>query len=108
MMLTVETDAFGWAQKENLRTLGKNLREGSYQPSLSTKMFIPKSSGLLRPITILRVKDDIVYQAIADILSEKAKPKLSKYYMKTVFSNIVNASQLSLRILFRTSTGAKE
>jgi hypothetical protein len=112
-MLTVEIDGFGWAQKENLTLLSRELREGSYHPDLTTKTYIPKSSGLLRPITILRVKDAIVYQAIANVLSEKARPKLAESYLKTVFSNIVNSSQYPIffrpwQYGFRRMNAAKE
>jgi len=92
-MQNLENEAFGWAQKENLKMLGKELRENAYQPSLTTKTYIPKSSGLLRPITILRARDNIVYQAMANVLAEKAKPTFNRYYRKVVFSNFLNSSQ---------------
>jgi hypothetical protein len=99
-MMGLEIDAFGWAGKENITLLGTEIREGSYYPSLSTRMYIPKPSSLLRPITILRVKDAVVYQAIANVLSEKARPKLAKFYLKTVFSNIINSTP-SYPVFFR-------
>lgn len=85
----IEIDSFGWAEDDNLLHLKKELSENSYNPSQATKIYIPKPSGLLRPITVLRIRDTIVYQAIANVIAEKARKYLSKYYFQSVFSNIL-------------------
>lgn len=85
----IELDSFGWAEDDNLLHLQKELSENSYSPSQATKMYIPKPSGLLRPITVLRIRDTIVYQAIANVIAEKARKYLSEYYVQSVFSNIL-------------------
>ena len=87
----VEIDAFGWAEDDNLQYLQTELRNKTYSPSPSTKIYLPKPSGLLRPITLLRIEDTVVYQSIANVLAEKARRYISKYYLKTVFSNILSS-----------------
>lgn len=88
----IEIDSFGWAEDDNLLHLQKELKENTFNPCKATKMYLPKPSGLLRPITVLRVRDTIVYQAIANIIAEKARKRLSRYYFNTVFSNILTST----------------
>ncbi len=88
----IEIDSFGWAEDDNLLHLQKELKENTFNPSKATKMYLPKPSGLLRPITVLRVRDTIVYQAIANIIAEKARKRLSRYYFNAVFSNILTSA----------------
>jgi len=89
----IEIDSFGWAEDDNLRQLQKELSENVFSPSQTTKIYIPKPSGLLRPITVLRVLDTIVYQAIANRLAERARTHLSEYYLRSVFSNILTSAK---------------
>lgn len=96
----IELEAFAWALDDNLLQLRNELTSHAFEPSESTKIFLPKQSGLLRPITILRVRDAIIYQAIANIISEKARNRLAKSYFKTVFSSILS-SKLNYRHFFR-------
>jgi len=88
----IEIDSFGWAEDDNLLQLQKELKENAFSPSQATKMYLPKPSGLLRPITLLRVRDTIVYQAIGNVIGEKARKYLSRYYFNTVFSNILTST----------------
>lgn len=88
----VEIDSFGWAENDNLIHLQREFSDNTYSPSTATKIYIPKSSGLLRPITVLRIRDTIIYQAITNVIAEKARRRLSKYYYKTVFSNILTST----------------
>lgn len=91
----IEIDSFGWAEDDNLLQLQKELTESAFSPSPTTKIYLPKPSGLLRPITLLRVRDTIVYQAIANVLAEKARRRLSRYYFDMVFSNILTSAGYS-------------
>ncbi|MFC1913375.1 hypothetical protein ACFLX7_04210 [Chloroflexota bacterium] len=56
-------DAFAWASEDNLVQLRKEIPH-TFIPSESTKVLLPKLSGLVRPITPLRFRDEVVYQAI--------------------------------------------
>lgn len=88
----IEIDSFGWAEEDNLMHLQKELQESTFSPSQATKIYLPKPSGLLRPITVLRVRDTIVYQAIANIIAERARKRLSRYYFNMTFSNILTST----------------
>jgi retron-type reverse transcriptase len=85
----IEIDSFGWAEDDNLIHLQREFSQNTFSPSTATKIYIPKPSGLLRPITVLRIRDTIIYQAIANVIAEKARRRLSKYYYKNVFSNVL-------------------
>lgn len=88
----IELDSFGWAEEDNLLQLQKELNENAFSPSHTTKLYVPKPSGLLRPITLLRIRDTIIYQAIANVIAQKARKRLSRYYFTTVFSNILTST----------------
>lgn len=88
----VEIESFGWAEDDNLIHLQSEFHGNTFSPSTATKIYIPKLSGLLRPITVLRIRDTIIYQAIANVVAEKARRRLSKYYDKNVFSNLLTST----------------
>lgn len=88
----IEIDSFGWAEEDNLLHLQKELQDGTFSPNQATKIYLPKPSGMLRPISIIRIKDTIVYQAIANIMAESARRRLSKYYFISTFSNILTST----------------
>ena len=52
----------------NIEILSKKLKNKSYIPSKSLKIYKPKESGLQRPFSLLDIEDLIVYQAIANIV----------------------------------------
>jgi hypothetical protein len=78
--------------KDNLRQLSKRLMGGSYDPSSILRFYIPKNSGLHRPITFLHLDDQIVYQAIANIIAEKLWQQRLEVQGVTTFSNLFNLS----------------
>lgn len=88
----IEIDSFGWAEDDNLIHLQREFSQNTFSPSTATKIYIPKPSGLLRPITVLRIRDTIIYQAITNVIAEKARRHLSKYYYKSVFSNVLTST----------------
>ncbi|GEM_PF-1649351 len=47
------------------------LRRGVYVPSNAVTVYFPKSTRILRPITLLCLNDQIVYQAIANYLADR-------------------------------------
>lgn len=80
--------AYGIAEESNLEALSKRLKNRTYRPVHSTKLFLPKSSGLLRPWTLLSVEDQVVYQAVANVVAERLAPRVRARYEKTVFGNL--------------------
>lgn len=74
--------------EQNLKDLSKHLK-GSWHASEAARTYMPKPSGLQRPITLLKLEDQIVYQAIANVISAKMHKKRKAVELKTVFSNIL-------------------
>jgi RNA-directed DNA polymerase len=55
--------------EENLRRLSERLKRGAYRANLVHRVYIPKTDGRRRPIGILVLEDEIVQQAMAEVLS---------------------------------------
>ena len=71
-----------------LKDIAKKIDAGTYEPSHGCKIFLPKASGVLRPYTLLTVEDQIVYQAMVNVIAEHLYPHvLSSYYVST-FGNL--------------------
>ena len=68
--------------------LKQRLQRGFYEPSHSCKFLIPKKSGILRPYTILTVEDQIVYQALVNVIAERLAPKMRNSYLAQTFGHI--------------------
>lgn len=64
------------------------LRLGTYSPTPACKIYLPKPSGGLRPYTLLTVKDQIVYQALINIIAEQLLPKVKNRYYDKIFGNL--------------------
>lgn len=58
------------ALRENLEDMIDDLKTGKYRPSPATSIYQPKKSGILRPLRLLNLQDQIVYQALANIIAE--------------------------------------
>jgi hypothetical protein len=76
------------ARKKNIQNLHERLRGGSYKPYKICKIFIPKSSGLHRPIIFLSLDDQIVYQAMCNVIADRHVKQRSEVEYKNVFSNL--------------------
>jgi retron-type reverse transcriptase len=61
--------SYNLALKENLIDLIEEIRGGTFQPDNVTIIFQPKKSGVLRPLTLLSLRDLIVYQALGNYLA---------------------------------------
>lgn len=64
------------------------LRDGTYTPTPACKVYLPKPSGGLRPYSLLIIKDQIVYQALVNIIAEQLYPKIKNRYYKKVFGHL--------------------
>lgn len=80
--------AYATADEALLRHLADRLNRGIYQPTDACKIFLPKPSGILRPLSLLSVEDQIVYQALANVIAESLFPHVSKRYNKQVFGHL--------------------
>ncbi|MEK9136924.1 MAG: reverse transcriptase domain-containing protein, partial [Bacteroidota bacterium] len=88
--------AYASAVDENLADLHKRLRHGSYEPQEPTRIFLPKPSGLQRPITLLSIEDQVVLQTIANLLARRLGLRRREVELKTVYSNVLDPNQESI------------
>lgn len=80
--------AYSISIDENLKKLQADLLSARYRPDHSTKLYVPKKSGILRPFSLLKVTDQIVYVALIAIVAERMHPKVKRNYNKSVFGNL--------------------
>jgi hypothetical protein len=88
--------AYEIAIKDNLSDLQKRLKGGSYQVSSPVRIYIPKPSGLQRPITLLSIEDQIIWQAVANIFAEKLRDRRKIVELRSTYSNILNDDKNSI------------
>jgi len=81
---------------ENLKHLNERIIGGSYKPQPPVMIYEPKSSGLVRPISLMTIEDQIILQAIANLYANKFSEERLLHEGKTVFSNILDRSQNSI------------
>ena len=80
--------AYAIADEAQLAHLRDRLRRSIYQPVEACKLYLPKPSGILRPYSLLCVEDQIVYQALANVVAEKLFPHARHLYLKEVFGHL--------------------
>jgi retron-type reverse transcriptase len=80
--------AYSLAADEKIEDLHKRLKNETYKALHATKIYLPKKSGILRPYTLLSIEDQILYQALANIVAEKLYPKVKGGYLSTVFGHL--------------------
>ncbi len=71
-----------------LEELRQQLRREFYDPDHSCKLLLPKKSGLLRPYTILSVRDQVVFQALVNVVAERLAPRIRSRYLRQVFGHM--------------------
>lgn len=79
---------FTVTENDFINNIVSELRLGTYIPTPSCKIYLPKPSGGLRPYTVLTVKDQVVYQAIINIIAEQLLPKVENRYYDKIFGNL--------------------
>lgn len=80
--------AYAATSDNNIARLRTHLKRLDYHPGHAGKVFYPKPSGILRPVTLLSVNDQIVYQACANLIAERLTPKIRRYHGKSVFGHV--------------------
>lgn len=84
--------------EDNLQLLRRKLK-GPWEPKPPNRMFIPKPSGLQRPITLLDIEDQIVLQAIANIYGYILHRRRKLVEGTVVFSNCLSKNTSSIFFL---------
>jgi hypothetical protein len=85
---------------ENIDQLILEVSEGIYTPSNCEKYYMPKKRNLARPITMLTLIDQIVYQALANIIADIFHPLMSRYFNLNTFGNMFIRSDAKNHIFF--------
>ncbi len=85
--------AYAIAGDEKLANLHKRLINGHYEPTHSIKIYLPKKSGIQRIYTLLAVEDQIVYQALVNIIADRLYPKVKARYHRENFGNLYAGSR---------------
>lgn len=80
------------ADESLLTNLRGRLTRGVFVPSDAVKVFFPKPSGILRPYSLLAIEDQIVYQALANVVAERLHPHVKSRYNKQVFGHLYAGS----------------
>jgi retron-type reverse transcriptase len=80
--------AFAISSDTALRKLAKDGLSHRYVPSNASKVMVPKPSGTLRPLTLLTVEDQLVYQACVNVIADLLKIKTRHRYKKRVFAHL--------------------
>ncbi len=97
---------FAVAEVALLDDLADRLRRDIYEPETACKIFQPKPSGILRPISLLTVEDQIVYQGAVNLIAEKLYPRIVRRYYKQVFGYLY-AGKSSVWFYRKWSNGYK-
>jgi len=86
------------ALEKNLKVLKQKLYVHAWKASHAQRIYIPKPSGLQRPISLLGLEDQILLQAVANIIAKKITKKRKSVELRCVFSNAL--SELKGSIFF--------
>ena len=73
----------------NLEALRRSVSERTFEPSYPEVRYMPKPALTLRPMAILAVSDRVVFQAIANIIAEKARAALAMIASRQSFANVL-------------------
>lgn len=92
-------DAFSWNLEKNLNLLSSEIINEVYEPSKTSKYYHPKSSGLVRPITLLNIKDQIFYQATINLICRSKINDIKQFRNKQVFAGYNIDDELSIYFL---------
>ena len=81
--------AYEVALDQNLKDLRQRLLGGTFEAQHPERIYVPKVSGLHRPLTMLNIEDQIVLQAFANLAAQRLQKKRAPLQFKVVFSNIL-------------------
>jgi hypothetical protein len=83
-----EYAAYALASAKNLKILHRQMKNGRFMPSHASKIYVPKPSGILRPLSLLTVNDQIAYQACLNLVAEELHKQTQKRQQVTVFYHL--------------------
>lgn len=80
--------SYSVAGDEALCDLGKRLRANTYSYGNASKTYVPKPSLIQRPMTLLGIEDQLVYQCMANVIADALYPVVQPKYFKKSFGNM--------------------
>jgi hypothetical protein len=81
--------AYEVSRSANLADLRQRLLGGTFKPHHPERLYVPKVSGLHRPLALLNLEDQIVLQAFANLAAKQMQQQRAPLQFKVVFSNIL-------------------
>lgn len=84
--------AYEVALPTNLRDLRQRLLGGTFEPRHPERMYVPKPSGLHRPLSLLNIEDQIVLQAFANLAAKRTQQRREPLQFRAIFSNVLEKS----------------
>ncbi len=90
--------AYEPGRKANLALLHERLK-GGWRATSPIRIYMPKPSGLLRPLTLLALDDQIVFQAIANQVARQMFDRRRAMEGRSVFSNCLTPERDSVFFL---------
>ena len=81
--------AYEVALDANLADLRQRLLGGVFEARHPERIYVPKASGLHRPLALLNIEDQIILQAFANLAAKRMQMKRAPLQFKVVFSNIL-------------------
>jgi Reverse transcriptase (RNA-dependent DNA polymerase) len=82
--------AYEIALDDNLHDLRARLLSRAWKPHQPDRIYVPKPSGLQRPLTLLCLEDQVVLQALANVIASKTRAKRQPFLFRSVFSNVLD------------------
>src|SRR5688572_20419589 len=70
------------------RRLRQELKDNRFRPDHVSVISTPKPNGLMRHRSLLSIGDQLVYQAVANVIASKLYKKTHNQYYKTIFGNL--------------------
>ncbi|NEO99327.1 MAG: RNA-directed DNA polymerase [Symploca sp. SIO2E9] len=86
---------FGLFLDQNIEFILDEIKQGIFKSESSYKIFIPKKNNLVRPLSLLKFKDLLVYQAITNTIADYLYDEITPYYNHIIFGNVYNTSKES-------------
>ena len=86
---------FGFHLESNITTLLNEIQQDFFKPESYYKIFIPKKNNLFRPLSLLKFKDLLIYQAIINTIGDVVYDEIAPHYNHIIFANIYNTSKES-------------
>ncbi len=90
--------AYEPGRRANLLLLHERLK-GGWKVTSPIRIYMPKASGLLRPLTLLSLDDQIVLQAIANLVAKQVFDRRRAVEGRVVFSNCLTEARDSIFFL---------